>query len=184
VTDRSAGQVALLRGINVGGHNLVPMPRLRAVFEGLGLDAVRTHLQSGNVVFRSEREPEDVAAEAERALHRELGLTIRVVVRTHAELGRVLRADPFPGADPSRHMVTFLSAAPPKDAADRLGALARSGEQIVAGRHEVHVFYPEGAGRSNVSGAVLEKSGLVATTRNWRTVTRLHAMTSPEEAPE
>ena len=177
VTDRSTGKVALLRGINVGGHNIVPMATLQTVFEALGLDQVRTHLQSGNVVFSSDRKPDELATSAESALHREFGLTIRVLVRTHAELGRVLRADPFPGADPSRHMVTFLSGPPPPDAADRLVALARGGEQIVPGRHEVHVLYPEGAGRSNVSGAVLERSGLIATTRNWRTVTRLHALT-------
>ena len=176
---RSIGQVSLLRGINVGGHAVVGMERLRAIYQSIGLDDVRTHLQSGNVVFRSGRDPDRISADAEAALLAEFGLKIRVLGRTHADLGRVLGHDPFPTADPSRLIVTFLSAEPPSGTTERLSGAAKAGEQIVIRGREIYVHYPEGAGRSNVTGALIEKTGLVATARNWRTVTRIHELTAP-----
>ena len=174
-----AGQVSLLRGINVGGRTMVAMDRLRPIYEAMGLDDVRTHLQSGNVVFRSGRDPGTISAEAEAALMRDLGLKIRVLGRTHEQLARVLDHDPFPGADPSRLIVHFLSAEPPADTAERLADVAKGGEGVVVHGHELYVHYPDGLGRSNLTGAQIERSGIVATGRNWRTVTRLHELTAP-----
>src|SRR6478735_11142754 len=101
----TARHASLLRGINVGGHNLVSMARLRALYETLGCEDVTTYLQSGNVVFRHARNPASVGRGVERAIKRELGLDIRVLDRSHADLAAVIGADPFPGADPSRHLV-------------------------------------------------------------------------------
>jgi uncharacterized protein (DUF1697 family) len=94
--------VSLLRGINVGGHNLLSMARLRALYEALGCEDVATYLQSGNVVFRRARNPAGVGRGVERAIKRELGLDIRVLDRSHPDLTEIIEADPFPGADPSR----------------------------------------------------------------------------------
>jgi hypothetical protein len=70
------GQVSLLRGINVGGRTMVAMDRVRSIYEAMGLGDVRTHLHSGNVIFRSGRDPDGISIEAEAALRRELGLKI------------------------------------------------------------------------------------------------------------
>ena len=86
--------VSLLRGINVGGHNLISMARLRALYVTLGCEDVETYLQSGNVVFRRDRDPAGVGRGVERAIKRELGLDIRVLDRTHAELARHRRRRP------------------------------------------------------------------------------------------
>ena len=104
--------VSLLRGINVGGHNLVSMARLRALYEALGCEEVATYLQSGNVVFRRDRDPAGVGTGVERAIKRELGIDVRVLDRSHGDMAAIVEADPFPGADPSRRFVMFLSAAP------------------------------------------------------------------------
>jgi uncharacterized protein (DUF1697 family) len=177
---RVVGQVSLLRGINVGGNVLVGMSRLREIYGELGLDDVRTHLQSGNVAFRSDRDPDDISRHAEAALHREFGRAIRVLGRTHADLARIVADDPFPDADPSRHIVLFLSAKPPADAVARIAGTATAGERVFARGRELHIHYPDGQGRSAVSGALLEKSGFVATARNWRTVSRLLELTAPD----
>jgi uncharacterized protein (DUF1697 family) len=177
---REQGQVSLLRGINVGGNAIVSMARLRSIYTALDLEDVKTHLQSGNVVFRSARSAAAISLDAERTLKAELGLAIRVLGRTHAELTRIVAADPFPGAEPSRHVVVFLSAAPSAGIKERLEALATGGESVVLGRHELHIHYPEGLGRSKVGGAVIERGGVVATARNWRTVTRLAELTGLE----
>jgi uncharacterized protein (DUF1697 family) len=180
LVSKAAGQVSLLRGINVGGRNMIPMARLRAIYETMGLGDVRTHLQSGNVVFWSRRNPGEISAEVETAVHRELGLKIRVLGRTHVELGRVLRHDPFPHAEASRLIVFFLSARPPADIAERLRGAATAGEEIVVHGNELFLHYPDGQGRSKLTGGLVERGGIVATGRNWRTVARLHELTAPE----
>ena len=93
----SARHVSLLRGINVGGNNLISMARLRALYQALGCEDVETYLQSGNVVFRRTRDPAGVGRGVERAIKRELGLEIRVLDRTHAALAAIVTADPFHG---------------------------------------------------------------------------------------
>lgn len=175
----SSGQVSLLRGINVGGRAMVAMSRLRAIYEGLGLDDVRTHLQSGNVVFRSGRSPEAIAAEVEGALLRELGLRIRVLGRTHAQLTCIVSLNPFPEANASRSVVYFLSAELPNGSIERLASVARAGEEAEVHGLELFVNYPAGIGRSNLTGALVERAGVVATARNWRTVTRIQELTAP-----
>lgn len=174
-----SGQVSLLRGINVGGHALVPMAQLRAIYGGMDLDDVRTHLQSGNVVFRSERSPDAIAAEAEAALKREFGFAIRVLGRRHEDIARIGVANPFPDADPSRHVVVFLSVPPPADLRTRLEAVATTGETVHLGQRELHILFPEGIGRSRITNAVIERNGVVGTGRNWRTVMRLSELTAP-----
>ena len=174
-----SGQVSLLRGINVGGHALVPMARLRAIYAGMDLDDVRTHLQSGNVVFRSDRSPDAIAAEAEVVLQREFGFAIRVLGRRHEDVARIAAANPFPDADPSRHVVVFLSVPPPADARTRIETVATAGETVHFGQRELHIYYPDGIGRSRVTNAVIERNGVVGTARNWRTVMRLMELTAP-----
>ena len=104
--------VSLLRGINVGGNNVISMAALRAIYERLGGEDVTTHLQSGNVLFRCAGDPASAAAGVEAAIREEHGLEVRVLGRSHAQLGRIVAVDPFPDADPSRRLVLFLAAKP------------------------------------------------------------------------
>jgi uncharacterized protein (DUF1697 family) len=178
VTER---HVSLLRGINVGGNNIVSMARLRALYEALGCEDVATYLQSGNVVFRRDRDPAGVGRGVERAIKRELGRDIRVLDRSHADLAAIIGVDPFPAADPSRRMVMFLSA-PPGDATAREVAHVKIGpdEARLLGR-ELHLYCPDGIGNSKLPGLLSERRlGVTATTRNWRTVTRLHDLSADQ----
>ncbi|AZM56214.1 hypothetical protein DMA15_29470 [Streptomyces sp. WAC 01529] len=180
---------ALLRGINVGGHKKVPMARLRTLLEGLGHGDVRTYLQSGNVVFTADRGDEDsLAAELRTAIEEHFGFTVDVLVRDGAYLRAVADACPFPAADLEAKQlhVTYFSA--PVDAA-RFAAIDQPAflpEEFKLGDRALYLYAPEGLGRSKLgeqlSRPALNK-GLIATSRNWNTVTRLVEMTR-EGGPE
>jgi uncharacterized protein (DUF1697 family) len=171
--------VALLRGVNLGAHNKLPMVELRRLLTGLGFADVRTYIQSGNAVFGADgRDPAEVGAAIEKVLADELGMTVPTLVRTAAELRVVAEGNPFVdlAARPSYLYAILLSDDP---APDRLAAIdpARYAEQFAAGDRVVYVNYPEGMGRAVLTHQLLEKKlGVLATARNWNTVTRLLAM--------
>ncbi len=175
---------ALLRGINVGGNNKVPMAELRSVLTGLGYENVRTLLQSGNAVFAApdHRDPGRLAAELERALAEWFGFPIAVVVRTAEELRTAVDANPFPdpAADPAKHTVTFLAGRADPEQLDAVDpALYAPDEYRLAdGGRELYAYFPNGQGRSKLAPLLdKRKLGVEATTRNWNTVTKLLALT-------
>lgn len=173
-------QASLLRGVNVGGHNRVAMTSLRALYEGLGCTGVETYVQSGNVVFSSPLDPDRIGFDVEGAIRREFGLEIRVLGRTHRELERIVAADAFAGADPASRHVVFLSEALPPETADALRDAASGREEVVVAGREVHLHLPDGMGRTKLSQALIERRlRVIATARNWRTVTRLRDLTEP-----
>jgi len=168
--------VALLRGINVGGRTKIAMADLRKLFAALGAEDVATYVQSGNVVFKSGAPAPALAQSIEGRIAEELGLRVTVVVRTAADLAKIVSANPFGdrGAEPTKLHVVFLAEKP---AAARVRALdATRGEPDefrVVGR-EIYLHYPNGSGRSKVTNAWFEKElGVRGTARNWRTVTTL-----------
>ncbi|MFB6788811.1 DUF1697 domain-containing protein [Streptomyces olivaceus] len=174
---------ALLRGINVGGARKLPMADLRALLEELGHGGVRTHLQSGQAVFASEHgDEESLAAELARAIEKRFGFPVDVVVRDHAYLRAVAEACPFPAADlePKQLHVTYFSA--PVDE-ERFAPVDRSAfrpEEFRLGDRALYLYAPDGLGRSRLAEALAGprvNKGLIATTRNWNTVTRLVELT-------
>ncbi len=178
MTERHA---SLLRGINVGGHNLISMARLRALYEALGCEDVTSYLQSGNVVFRRSRDPAGVSHGVERAIKRELGLDIRVLDRSHADLATIVEADPFPDAEANRRLVMFLSAAPGPAIAREIGHVTLGPDEAYLIGREVHLHCPDGVGNSKLPGLLSERRlGVTATARNWRTVTRLLELSSAQ----
>jgi uncharacterized protein (DUF1697 family) len=163
--------VALLRAVNVGGTGMLPMKVLAGMCADLGFDNVRTYIQSGNVVFRSRLPGPRVQAALEQVLTAHMGKKIDVIVRDAAEMRRVLKANPFPDAEPSRVAVAFCSAPVQKKLFDAV--VAPGGEQVVASRQEVYIFYPDGMGRSKLK---FPKTDGFATVRNINTVARLVSM--------
>jgi uncharacterized protein (DUF1697 family) len=170
-----AVMVALLRGINVGGRGKLPMADLRTIVEGLGHADVRTYIQSGNVVFRTRsRSTSSVATALQEAISAGTSVRTTVVVRTAEELLAARDADPFvaAGEDPkSVHLTFFGSAAP--DPGD-LSAYAPDTAVVVGS--ELHLFLPNGLGRSKLAADLDRKLAPGGTTRNWRTVTTLIGM--------
>jgi uncharacterized protein (DUF1697 family) len=172
--------VALLRGINVGGHAKVPMAVLKELITGIGGTAVRTHLQSGNAVFgHAAPDPEALAADLERALDEELGLKVACLVRTAAELRRVVAANPFPmrDVDGSRFVVVFLSGPVPADRLAAIDPAAYAPDEFRPGEREIYAYFPRGLRDSKLAARLTDRGlGLTATSRNWNTVTRLLAL--------
>ena len=170
--------VALLRGINLGARNKVAMADLRELVVATGGEDVRTYVQSGNVVFRSpSRSAAKLERELEKRIQADLGLEVTVLVRTNAQLGALVAGNPFD--DPSEVHVTFLAEKPAAARVRELDPERSPGDEFRVDGGEVFLRCPNGYGPSKLSNAYFEKQlGVAATTRNWRTVTKLAELAS------
>jgi uncharacterized protein (DUF1697 family) len=171
-------QIVLLRGVNVGGRNRVPMGALREALEASGLEQVVTYLQSGNVVLESSSaKPDALARDVEAVIADAFDLEIAVVVRTRAELAKVARHDPFgklAGAEEKLYQVSFCAEKPDKDAVTKLAERAVEGERVLLHGREIYAWFPHGVGRSKLAAQLgRQKLGTVVTARNWTTVKKL-----------
>lgn len=169
--------VALLRGINVGGKAKVPMQTLRELLAAIGGTDVRTHLQSGNAVFtHDEREPRRLEDALRQALADELGLTITCMVRTAADLRRVVESNPFDmaGVNGSRFLVVFLAGPVPRDRVAALDPSVYAPDELRAGEREIYAHFPDSIRDSKLAARLTDRGlGVAATARNWNTVTKL-----------
>ena len=171
----SPTHIALLRGINVGGHNRVPMAELRSLFEGLGHEHVATYVQSGNVVFDSAAGQSAIVSAIEQAIAAQFGFAVPVVVRSRSELAAVATRHPLAGDEPdeAKLHVFFLADAPPA-AIPGLDPSRYAPDEFVLDGRELYVHYPNGQGRSKLTVARVERAfETTATARNWRTIARL-----------
>jgi uncharacterized protein (DUF1697 family) len=173
--------VALLRGVNVGGKNLVPMATLAKLAAACGGEDVATFVQSGNVVFSASSA---IARGFEKALAKgiadELGLTIAVVVRSHAEIDDIVKNGPFVGEtlDPTRLHVLFLAEAPASEDVATLDPGRSPGDSFVVRGREVFLRLPNGAARTKLTTAYFDaRLRTTSTGRNLRTVTKLAELT-------
>jgi uncharacterized protein (DUF1697 family) len=172
------GWVALLRAVNVGGRNVVPMAGLRRALEEAGCTGVTTYIQSGNVVFRRKAsDREALARELEALVQETFGVASVVVLRTFAELRKVATAEPFGAGNENTHVV-FLVRKPAPQGVRALAALDVEPERAKVVGSDVYVDYPNGLGRAKLTGSLLERQiGVPGTARNWKTVTRLAELT-------
>jgi uncharacterized protein (DUF1697 family) len=172
------GWVALLRAINLGARNKVPMGELRGVLEGAGCRDVRTYIQSGNVLFaRQAKDRAALARKLEREIEKAFGVTAPVVLRTFAEIRKVAAARPF-GRDLSDTHVTFLLNAPRRAASRELEGLDIAPDRVKVVGEDVFVQLPDGVQGAKLTGALLERTiGVPGTMRTFRTVAKLAEMT-------
>ena len=171
--------IVLLRGVNIGPRNRVPMPALRELLADAGFDDVRTYVQSGNVVLSSAKTPAQVSRAVEREITTAFGLDIAVVVRTRAQLAKVVQRNPLEDAvnDPKRYQVSFFSAKPTRAVLRKLEAAVVPPEQFVAAGREIYASHPAGVARSKLWALLAGRDlGVTATARNWTTVTKLLAL--------
>jgi len=175
----SSYYIALLRGINVGANTL-KMEHLRQLLAELGFADAKTYLQSGNVLLSANRSAADTAALLEKSVSAATRLPVTVILRTPAQVARVIAANPFAAeaaALPKTVHVTFLASPPSKAGLTAVGKLQAGEDRWHAAGSEVYLHCPNGYGRSKLVNTALERAlGLRATTRNWSTVTALHAM--------
>jgi uncharacterized protein (DUF1697 family) len=176
-----AAYIALLRGVNVGGHAKVAMSDLRDLLAGLGFGDVRSLLQSGNLVFRSDGQAaSDLEHLLETEAARRLDLHTDFLVRTADEWVDVVARNPFPAEaerDPSHLLVMFLKQAPAETAVEALREAVTGPEVIRAEGRHAYITYPAGIGRSRLTNTLIEsKLGTRGTGRNWNTVLKLAAL--------
>lgn len=170
--------VALFRGINVGGKNILPMAELRAELEELGLGDVATYIQSGNVVFGSgARSAAKLQETIEAAVQRSHGFRPPVLVLAAKELSQALRKNPFPGvSQPKALHFFFLFARPRRPDLAALAELATPTEELRLVDRVLYLHAPDGIGRSKLATRVEKHLGVPATARNLRTVQKLAEM--------
>ena len=172
--------VALLRGINLGARNKIAMAELRELLGSLGHEDVRTHILSGNAIFRSRRRSASrLESELEAAIRKRFGLDIRVLIRTADELGAIVRDNPLPEAAPhgSRLFVLFLDRNPDPERAKAIDPAAFDPEEFRFGNRVVYAWYKQGLTGSKLAAALADKRlGVTTTARNWNTVTKLNEL--------
>jgi uncharacterized protein (DUF1697 family) len=182
-----ATHVALLRGINVGGRNKVPMAELREVVSSLGHTGVTTYIQSGNVLFTAaDSDTAKLESSLEAAITGAFGVKSSVVVLSRDELAQILDRNPYPDeSNPKLVHVVFLNAELPPDLLDRLkaaesaSAAKGSRDTITAIGPALYVHTPDGFGPSELAQVLFRiigtagKHSVTATARNWATSTKL-----------
>jgi uncharacterized protein (DUF1697 family) len=173
--------VSLLRGINVGGHKKIKMDRLRASLEALGLEQVKTYIQSGNIILKSAKLSTDaLSRKIEAIILSDFGHSVSVISRTASEIEQVVALNPFlkpPGIDPEKLHVTFLSAAPAPATLKQLEAFNAAPDQVLWAGKELYFYLPNGTAQSILMKKPIDRIlGVVTTTRNWRTVHTLRQM--------
>jgi uncharacterized protein (DUF1697 family) len=168
--------IALLRGINVGGNNLLPMKGLVVLLESLYCQDVKTYIQSGNAVFR--HEADEVSALSNRisaGIKKSYGFEPKVLVLKAAELERARASNPFREAesDPKTLHLYFLASAPIKPDMGMLERMKADSEEFVLKDNIVYLHAPDGIGRSKLASQAERALGVSATARNWQTVAQV-----------
>lgn len=169
--------VALLRGINVGGHKVIKMADLKRTCEAMGLGRAQTYIQSGNVLFQAEGAAEQLRQQMERQIEAAFGFSVPVVLRTAEELAEVLRNCPFAAnalAEGESLYVALSPQAPSQAGIDRLLAYqSERDEYRIAGR-EIYLLYRQSMRETKLTNTFLEQRlGVPLTTRNWQTMSKL-----------
>ena len=169
--------VALLRGINVGGKNMLPMKDLAAMFTNAGCASVSTYIQSGNVVFEaSPALSRRIPTLIERAISDRFGYQVPVVTRSGAELGKIVRANPFleAGANIGTLHVAFLADSPAQAKIKALDPNRSPPDEFAVRGREIYLQCPNGYGRTKLTNGYFDsKLATTSTVRNWRTVVKL-----------
>ena len=177
--------VALLRGVNVGKGNRVPMATFRALLEAEGLTAVQTLLNSGNAVFRSaERSSAILENTISAGLHAALGISALVVVKAASEFQMAIAECPLtvPDMEHPRLLVSFARENSAIQGLAALRPLLRPDERLEIGRHAAYLYCGGGILESKAGSAMLGKLGTAVTNRNWATVLRINGLL-PAVAP-
>lgn len=179
--------VAFLRGVNVGGKNMIKMAALSAMIEEMGFSRVQTYIQSGNVLFESEgaeRAEEALRKQIEAQLNKNFGLAVDVILRSAAELKQIMLDCPFSREEIAEAestavgeslYVALLPYAPAAEKVDRLHALKHEGEKIRIRHRDVYLLFSNSIRNSKLANS-LPKLDAAVTVRNWKTISKLNVM--------
>jgi uncharacterized protein (DUF1697 family) len=179
--------ISMLRGVNLGPHKRVKMDALRALYESLKLSDAQTYVQSGNVIFRSdEKDLVRLAKRVENAIEKEFGFQSDVILRTTAEMRKVVERNPFAkrrGIEPNKFLVTFLASHPTAEALKAVRAIETHPEELHVEGREVYIYYPNGLARPKIPWTRVAKALKTSGTgRNWNSVVNILEMAEKLEA--
>ncbi len=174
--------IALLRGINVGGKNRIPMKELEPLCAALGWNSVETHLQTGNVVFTGSSAISTLETELEQSIESCFGFSIPVIVRSASDFESCVAESPLTdqaAVDPS-HVLLFLTKSPlQRNALQYLQSRSADGECVFVKDKSLWIHFTNGVGSSKLNPAVIDKAvGSKTTGRNWNTVSKIREMLS------
>jgi len=168
--------ISLLRGINVGGKNILPMKALRQILEELGYQNVQTYIQSGNCVFDSSKSSSSAISEnIAQAIDDHSGFSPTVITISKAQLLDAVRHNPFDAEknEPKNIHFYFLSQAPTTENMGALQKLKQPTEEFSLSKSMFYLLTPEGMARSKLAAGAEAKIGVSATARNYRTIMKL-----------
>ncbi|MDO8811575.1 MAG: DUF1697 domain-containing protein [Gallionella sp.] len=171
--------IALFRGINVGGKNMLPMKELVTVLESIGLQNIKTYIQSGNAVFQSKTaDTAKLAKTISAAIKESHGFEPQVLLLDSVALEEAIKANPYPEAEaaPNTLYVVFLAAIPPKPDLDALERIRAASERFQLAGNVLYLHAPDGVGRSKLAAGMERLLGVAMTSRNWNTVRKLQEM--------
>jgi len=180
--------ICMLRAVNVGGRNMIKMDALKSLCVSLKLKDPQTYVQSGNIVFSTtEKDPAKLSNRIQDAIEKAHGFRPGVMLRTVAELQKVVERNPFAsrsGIEPGRLVVNFLSGDPGKEAREKALDIKIGPEEMHLVGREAYIYFPTGQGRSKFPWAAIERAlGTSSTGRNWNSVTKLLEMAKKAELP-
>jgi uncharacterized protein (DUF1697 family) len=173
--------IALLRGINVGGNNPLPMKELSALLTDMGLRDVKTYILSGNVVFCCElKSKATLAAKISAAIKKQHGFAPHILLLEAAELKKAMAGNPYPeaGSAPKSLHLFFLDEAPSQPDLKSLDAIKTDNERYKLAGKVFYLHAPDGVGNSKLAARVEKLLGVTASGRNWNTVCKLAEMTA------
>jgi uncharacterized protein (DUF1697 family) len=166
-------QIALLRGINVGGHKKILMTDLKSLFESLGFKEVVTYIQSGNVVFSSSHE-DDVSVRISEGIRKKYGWDVPVLIKTASEIESILSNCPFSEEKKMKSYFTLFSEVPSDNSIEDVSQLSYPNEEFVITPMCLYFFCAMGYGRIKMNMNLIEKKlNVKATSRNYRTMVKL-----------
>ena len=173
--------IALLRGINVGGKNMIKMAELKRMFQNIGLGRVQTYIQSGNVLFESDAEEEPLRRRIEQEIEATFGFSVTVILRTSGELEQIIEQCPFTEeavteaaatAQGESLYVSLMPEAPSPEAVEKLRAFKSDREEYRVIGREVYLLFRDSIRNSKLASS-LPKLNVPGTVRNWRTISKL-----------
>lgn len=169
--------VALLRGINVGGHNKIRMVDLRSLCDSIGLPNARTYIQSGNIVLRSAFTSSEVASKLKSGILKSFGIDTNVLVIEAEKFVAISNAYPFDVKEHKEAHIMFLSAKPSQEAIDKLKSLNTGADKMKVTESAVYSYLPNGVAGADMNFRNIEGTlGVSGTARNRRTIEKLIKM--------
>lgn len=171
--------IALLKGINVGGHKKVPMAELRDLLTKSGFQNVQTYIQSGNVIFKSSEEANDIEGKISNLISDHFGFDVSVIVKTNPELQLILDSCPFENGKKEKSYFIMLNKMPDAKMIDEVNKISYENEEIIIKNNCLYFYSSKGFGQSKFNMNTYErKLKVIGTSRNYNTMVKLLSLST------